>query len=202
MIRWLTLPIACISEATSQGITPSDDPSSLHRAIYVARSYLALSPPNPADASTAIKPFLSSSSSSSPAAKAVDAFIRYRSAAAGNTKEGVLDELRDLVIETEGSEEDESKVEEGFVRTLAGTVFILEGENEEAVATLTEGVAKTDIEWYVPSPLLFVAFARSRSHLNVSGGVTELMVTQATLFSSSYSSRSTGAIWRRQHTRT
>jgi coatomer protein complex subunit epsilon len=30
---------------------------------------------------------------------------------------------------------------------LAGTVFILEGENEEAVATLTEGAAKTDIEW-------------------------------------------------------
>lgn len=48
------------------------------------------------------------------------------------------------MIETEGSEE---SVEEGFVRTLAGTVFILEGENEEAVATLTEGAAKTDIEW-------------------------------------------------------
>lgn len=57
----------------------------------------------------------------------------------------MLDEIRDLVIETEGSEG--SEVEEGFVRTLAGTVFILEGENEEAVATLTEGAAKTDIEW-------------------------------------------------------
>lgn len=59
----------------------------------------------------------------------------------------MVDELRDLVIETEGSEEGEKSIEEGFVRTLAGTVFILQGENEEAVATLTEGAAKTDIEW-------------------------------------------------------
>ena len=63
-----------------------------------------------------------------------------------------MDELRDLVLETEGSEEGESKVEEGFVRTLAGSVFVLQGENEEAVATLTEGAAKTDIEWYVLAP--------------------------------------------------
>jgi coatomer protein complex subunit epsilon len=59
-----------------------------------------------------------------------------------------VDELRDVVIELEGGEEEgNQKVEEGIVRTLAGTVFILEGENEEAVATLTEGAAKTDIEW-------------------------------------------------------
>lgn len=57
-----------------------------------------------------------------------------------------MDELRDLVIETEGSE-GEGSVEEGFVRTLAGTVFVLEKENEEAVATLTEGAGKMDIEW-------------------------------------------------------
>lgn len=138
----LTLPcVACISEATSQGIAPSDDPSSLHRAIYVARSHLAISPSSAQDARGAIKPFLESA----PSAKAVDAFARYLSAA--DEKEGVLDELRDLVIEFEGSEGDETKIEEGFVRTLAGTVFILEVEHEEAVATLTEGVAKTDIEW-------------------------------------------------------
>jgi coatomer protein complex subunit epsilon len=51
------------------------------------------------------------------------------------------------VIELEGAEEGDEKTEEGFVRTLAGTVFVLEGENEEAVATLTEGAAKSDIEW-------------------------------------------------------
>lgn len=36
---------------------------------------------------------------------------------------------------------------EGVVRVIAGTVFVLEGENEEAVATLTEGKAKEDLEW-------------------------------------------------------
>lgn len=52
------------------------------------------------------------------------------------------------MIELEGGEEEgDQKVEEGIVRTLAGTVFILHGENEEAVATLTEGAAKTDLEW-------------------------------------------------------
>jgi coatomer protein complex subunit epsilon len=87
-----------------------------------------------------IKPFLPS-----PSAKATDAFIRYISTS--SSKEGIVDELRDLVIELEGSEEGNEKIEEGLVRTLAGTVFVLEGENEEAVATLTEGAAKSDIEW-------------------------------------------------------
>jgi hypothetical protein len=132
--------IACISESTSQGISDSDDPSSLHRAIYVARSHLALSPPQAKEASSAIQPF-----TSTPAGKATDAFIRYISGSGG---EGAVDELRDVVIELEGGEDEgNQKVEEGIVRTLAGTVFILEGENEEAVATLTEGAAKTDIEW-------------------------------------------------------
>lgn len=89
-----------------------------------------------------MKPFLADSPT--PAAKAVDAFIRYTSSR--ERDESVVDELRDLVIEIEGSEGD-MVIEEGFVRTLAGTVFILQGENEEAVATLTEGAAKTDIEW-------------------------------------------------------
>ena len=53
--------------------------------------------------------------------------------------------MRDLVIECEGTEGQE--VEEGIVRVMAGTMFILEGENEEAVATLTEGCAKSDLEW-------------------------------------------------------
>lgn len=135
--------LACISEATSQGTSPSSDPSSLHRAIYTARSYLALSSPQSKEASAVITPFLPA-----PAAKATDAFIRYLSTS--SDKESIIDELRDLVIELEGAEEGNEKVEEGLVRALAGTVFVLEGENEEAVATLTEGAAKSDIEWWVP----------------------------------------------------
>lgn len=57
--------------------------------------------------------------------------------------------MRDLVLEYETEEEgsEERKIEEGVVRVMAGTLFILEGEKEEAVATLTEGSAKTDLEW-------------------------------------------------------
>ena len=59
------------------------------------------------------------------------------------------DEVRDLVIEVESNEgeADDEQSTEGTVRVIAGTVFILEGENEEAVATLTEGRAKEDLEW-------------------------------------------------------
>ena len=57
--------------------------------------------------------------------------------------------MRDLVIECEGeADEDEEKV----VRVIAGSVFVLEGEVEEAVATLNEGCAKTDLEWSVDVP--------------------------------------------------
>lgn len=60
-----------------------------------------------------------------------------------------VDEVRDLVIEVESNEgeADDEQSTEGIVRVIAGTVFILEGENEEAVATLTEGRAKEDLEW-------------------------------------------------------
>lgn len=60
-----------------------------------------------------------------------------------------VDEVRDLVIEVESNEggADDEESTEGIVRVIAGTVFILEGENEEAVATLTEGRAKEDLEW-------------------------------------------------------
>jgi coatomer protein complex subunit epsilon len=59
-----------------------------------------------------------------------------------------VEEIRDLVLELEGNEEDgDVKMEEGVVRVVAGTLFVLEGEVEEAVATLTEGAAKIDLEW-------------------------------------------------------
>ena len=59
------------------------------------------------------------------------------------------------MLECEGGQgeddETEAKIEEGVVRVVAGTMFILENEVEEAVATLTEGSAKSDLEWSVPS---------------------------------------------------
>jgi coatomer protein complex subunit epsilon len=51
------------------------------------------------------------------------------------------------VESNEGEADDGEESTEGVVRVIAGTVFILEGENEEAVATLTEGRAKEDLEW-------------------------------------------------------
>ena len=56
--------------------------------------------------------------------------------------------MRDLVIECEGEDAgDKAKDEERVVRVVAGSMFVLEKEVEEAVATLTEGCAKTDLEW-------------------------------------------------------
>lgn len=59
-----------------------------------------------------------------------------------------MEEARDLVLEFEGEEGGEN-VEEGVVRVVAGTMFVLEGETEEAVATLTEGAGRSNLEWSV-----------------------------------------------------
>ena len=59
-----------------------------------------------------------------------------------------VEELRDLVLEYDADEVNEQTVEEErVVRSIAGTVFILEKEVEEAVTTLSEGCGKTDLEW-------------------------------------------------------
>ncbi|KAK4685198.1 coatomer subunit epsilon, partial [Tremellales sp. Uapishka_1] len=129
---------ACISEATSQGITPSSDPEPLHRALYVARSHLALSPASSSSAQAVLAPFLSLSTPPL-SAKAVSLFSEYLS----QRSEDKIEEIRDLVLECEGGEDED---EERVVRVVAASIFILEKEVEEAVATLTEGVAKTDLE--------------------------------------------------------
>ncbi|WVR06392.1 hypothetical protein IAU60_003423 [Kwoniella sp. DSM 27419] len=129
---------ACIAEASSQPHTPSDDPSSLHRALYIARAHLAQSPTSSSSsAQSVLAPFLESDESPL-SARAVSAFASYLSG-----DKDKVDEIRDLVLEVEGSEDE---VEEATVRVVAGSVFILENEVEEATATLTEGVAKTDLE--------------------------------------------------------
>lgn len=126
---------ACISEASSQSLTDST-PESLHRSLYIAHSHLALHPPSTAEAISILQPHSSHAS-----AKAVTAFANYL---AGDEKEKRVEEVRDLVIECEGEgKEDEERV----VRVIAGSMFVLEKEVEEAVATLTEGSAKTDLEW-------------------------------------------------------
>jgi coatomer protein complex subunit epsilon len=61
--------------------------------------------------------------------------------------------VRDLILEYDDAEavdeHDDKAKEEGVVRVAAGTIFIREGENEEAVMVLTEGAAKRDLEWCV-----------------------------------------------------
>jgi coatomer protein complex subunit epsilon len=52
-----------------------------------------------------------------------------------------VDEARDILLEVEGE-----GGEEGVVRALVGTVFILANEAEEAVATLSEGAGAEDLE--------------------------------------------------------
>lgn len=131
---------ACISEASEYPHTPSDDPSSLHRALYIARSHLALSSPSPSSAHAVLAPFLSLSPVPL-SARAVDAFASFHEVEE-DARVDKVEEIRDLVLECEDGSDEEEKT----VRAIAATVFILVGENEEAVATLTEGAAKDDLE--------------------------------------------------------
>lgn len=119
------------------------DPESLSRALYAARSHLALSPPATSAAVSVLEPALSSAEPPA-SARAVKAFATFVDA---DDKEASLEELRDLTLEYDGEEADEERrEEERIVRCMAATAFILQGEHEEAVTTLTEGVGKTDLE--------------------------------------------------------
>lgn len=120
------------------------DRESLSRALYAARSHLALSPPATSAALSVLEPALSSSEPPA-SARAVKAFATFLDAS--DDKESTLEELRDLTLEYEGEDVDEERrEEERIVRCMAATAFILQGEHEEAVTTLTEGVGKTDLE--------------------------------------------------------
>jgi coatomer protein complex subunit epsilon len=136
----------CIAESTSVDINDLSDPESLSRALYAARSHLALQPPATSSAVSLLNSALSSNEPPA-SARAIQAFAGYLDASVED-REGKLDELRDLVLEYEGEEVDEeSREEERIVRCMAGTAFILQNEVEEAVTTLTEGCGKTDLEW-------------------------------------------------------
>lgn len=138
--------LGCIEEATSADINDLSDPESLSRALYAARSHLALHPPA---TSSALELLGSALSSNEPpaSARAVKSFTEFLGAS-DEDKEAKLEELRDLLLEYEGEEVNEdTREEERIVRCMAGTAFILQNEVEEAVTTLTEGCGKTDLEW-------------------------------------------------------
>ncbi|WVQ72781.1 hypothetical protein IAR50_002341 [Cryptococcus sp. DSM 104548] len=131
---------ACIASASEFLHTPPTDDlespeDALGRAVYIARAHLALSPPEFNQARAVLSPWLNGES---PAlqARAVDIFAQYL-AAPGEEK---VEEIRDVVLECEG------EAGEALVRAVAGGLFVLAGEKEEAVATLTEGAAKEDLE--------------------------------------------------------
>lgn len=105
--------------------------------MYVARSHLALRPAQVDAALSVLAPFTSLESPPAPA-RAAEALAKYLQSGSEEAVEGV----RDLVLEVEGEESGD----EGLVRALAGTVFILAGEREEAVATLNDGAGRDDLE--------------------------------------------------------
>ncbi|KAI5454947.1 hypothetical protein NCC49_002223 [Naganishia albida] len=135
----------CIEEATSADISDLSDPESLSRALYAARSHLALHPPATDSAIKLLDSALSSNETTA-SARAIKSFAELLDAS-DEEKESKLEELRDLLLEYEGEEVNEdTREEERIVRCMAGTAFILQNEVEEAVTTLTEGCGKTDLE--------------------------------------------------------
>lgn len=127
-------------------ISDLSDSESLARALYAARSHLALTPPATSAATSLLRSALSANEPPA-SARAVKAFADFADAS-GEDKESKLEELRDLLLEYEGEEvNEETREEERIVRCMAGTAFVLRNEVEEAVTTLTEGCGKTDLEW-------------------------------------------------------
>ena len=143
---------ACINEATSVDLEDQTDSESLSRAIYAARSYLAATPPDIDQALSIIAPSLSANEVS-PAVRAIKSFADYLAA---DDKSEKVEELRDLALEFDAEEiNEDTREQERIVRVMAGTVFVLEKEVEEAVTTLSEGCGKTDLEWSVLLHSLF-----------------------------------------------
>lgn len=70
------------------------------------------------------------------ALKAVASLARYVDAADSTKAEAALEELRDLSVEIEGEDVDESERDKALVRVLAATAFARAGEVEEALETL------------------------------------------------------------------
>ena len=97
--------------------------------MYNARAYIALNEPK-----SALK--LIPEDSENIALKAVASLARYVDAADSTKAEAALEELRDLSVEIEGEDVDESERDKALVRVLAATAFARAGEVEEALETL------------------------------------------------------------------
>ena len=111
--------------------TPLDSSSSdyIPRILYNARAYIALNEPKGALE-------LIPEDSENIALKAVRSLARYVDAADSTKAEAALEELRDLSVEIEGEDIDESERDKALVRVLAATAFARAGEVEEALETL------------------------------------------------------------------
>ena len=97
--------------------------------MYNARAYIALNEPK-----SALE--LIPGDSENIALKAVASLARYVDAVDSTKAEAALEELRDLSVEIEGEDVDESERDKALVRVLAATAFARAWEVEEALETL------------------------------------------------------------------
>ena len=112
--------------------TPLPDSSSsdyIPRILYNARAYIALNQPK-----SALE--LIPEDSENITLKAVASLARYVDAADSTKAEAALEELRDLAVEIEAEDVDESEKDKALVKVLAATAFSRAGEVEEALETL------------------------------------------------------------------
>lgn len=111
--------------------------------LYQARAHIALNEPEKVDE-------LIPEDTESLALKAARSLAHYFGAlisGSDSSKDAALEELRDLCVEIEGEEVEETQ--RGQVKVLAGTAFAREGEVEEALETLGAGGSSENLEAYV-----------------------------------------------------
>lgn len=99
-----------------------------------------------------------------PPLKAAASLARYVSASAsGSSTDEALEELRDLCVEVEGDDIEES--DRAQVKVLAGTAFVREGEVEEALETLGAGGSSENLEACVNHSFPSRKTGNSRRHI-------------------------------------
>lgn len=109
---------------------PDESSSEYHAVLtYKARAYLALN-----DTKSALQ--LVSEGTENPALKAIGSLARYLASEGSGDTEAALEELRDIAVEIEGDDVEESEEDKALVRMLAATAFTRAGEVEEALETL------------------------------------------------------------------
>lgn len=134
---------------------PLPDSSSsdyIPRLSYNARAHIALNDPK-----SALE--LIPEDSENIALKAVLSLARYVEAVDSAKAEAALEELRDLSVEIEGEDVEESEKDKNLVRVLAATAFARAGEVEEALETL--GSDTEDLEACVAFIILGIAILLS-----------------------------------------